>query len=54
MKRIVRNNVGLGVVLAVPTFAVVAVTDASETGIHLIAIAFLAIGLGWRHLDGSL
>ena len=54
MKRIVRNNFGLGAVLALPAFAVMVATDAGEAGIYLISFSFLAIGLAWRSHDGSL
>ena len=54
MKRIVRSDVGLGMVLALPTFLVVSLTGASAGAIQLIAIGFVAIAIAWRHLDGTL
>jgi hypothetical protein len=54
VKRLVRNDIGLGMVLAVPTFIVAAITRADTGAIYLIAIGFLAIAIAWRRFDGSL
>jgi hypothetical protein len=48
MKRIVRNDIGFGMLLVLPTLAVVAITGAGAAATQLIALGFLMIGIAWR------
>jgi len=45
MKRIVSNEIGLGLSAAVPTLIIVALTGAGVTVTFLLGLAFLTIGV---------